>query len=106
MSRGIHTVEKIGGTSMTRFGTLLDNYPACLLVSPKRLCAEAIIRYVRAMHKADGSELPIGKAPVLRDGTDVVIFAAGIMVQPRKDRASSLMQIQRFSTGPTPSHDL
>ena len=38
----------------------------------------------------DGSELPIGKAVTLREGSDVVIFAAGIMVHEAMQAAKTL----------------
>ena len=41
---------------------------------------------------AAGTEMPIGVAPVLRDGTDVTIFASGIMVHEALQAAASLEQ--------------
>ena len=38
----------------------------------------------------DGTYLPIGKAQVLRDGADVTIFAAGIMLHAALKAAAKL----------------
>ena len=38
----------------------------------------------------DGTELPIGKAVTLREGTDAVVFAAGIMLHEAMQAALSL----------------
>ena len=70
--------------------------PTCLISLLKQCVDRPGIKYLRVGRKnmariyADGSELPIGKAPVLRDGTDVVIFAAGIMVHEALQAALSL----------------
>ena len=70
--------------------------PTCLISLLKQAVDRPGIKYLRVGRKsmariyADGSELPIGKAPVLRDGTDVVIFAAGIMVHEALQAALSL----------------
>ena len=70
--------------------------PTCLIILLKQCVNHPGIKYLRVGRKsmariyADGSELPIGKATVLRDGTDAVIFAAGIMVHEALQAAASL----------------
>ena len=70
--------------------------PTCLKSLLKQCVDLSGIKYIRVGRKSmariyeDGSELPVGKAPVLRDGTDVVIFAAGIMVHEALQAALSL----------------
>ena len=70
--------------------------PTCLISLLKQCVNHPGIKYLRVGRKsmariyADGSELPIGKATVLRDGTDAVIFAAGIMVHEALQAAASL----------------
>ena len=72
--------------------------PTCLKSLLKQAVDRPGIKYLRVGRKSmariyeDGSELPIGKAPVLRDGNDVVIFAAGIMVHEALQAAASLEQ--------------
>ena len=54
------------------------------------------VKYIRVGRKSyarvyeDGSELPIGKAVTLREGTDLVIFACGIMVHEALQAAAAL----------------
>jgi transketolase len=70
--------------------------PTCLISLLKQCVDRPGIKYIRTGRKsmakvyADGTELPIGKAPVLRDGTDVAIFAAGIMIHEAMQAAASL----------------
>ena len=70
--------------------------PTCLISLLKQCVNLPGIKYLRVGRKnlarvyADGTECPIGKAPVLRDGKDVVIFAAGIMVHEAMQAAASL----------------
>ena len=70
--------------------------PTCLISLLKQCVDRPGIKYLRVGRKnlarvyADGTECPIGKAPVLREGTDVVIFAAGIMVHEALQAALSL----------------
>ena len=70
--------------------------PTCLKSLLKQAVDQPGIKYIRVGRKSmarvyeDGSNLPIGVAPVLRDGTDVVIFAAGIMVHEALQAAASL----------------
>ena len=72
--------------------------PTCLVSLLKQCVDRPGIKYLRVGRKSlarvyeEGSELPIGKAPVLRDGTDVTIFAAGIMVHEAMQAAASLEQ--------------
>ena len=70
--------------------------PTCLKSLLKQAVDQPGIKYIRVGRKSmariyeDGSEMTIGVAPVLRDGTDVVIFAAGIMVHEALQAALSL----------------
>lgn len=41
----------------SEFGNLLAERPNSRIISPKKLCADAIIRYVRAMQNTDGSSV-------------------------------------------------
>ena len=72
--------------------------PTCLASLLKQCVDRPGIKYIRVSRKSqakvyeEGSELIIGKAPVLRDGTDVTIFAAGIMVHEAMQAAASLEQ--------------
>ena len=50
----------------TEFGNLLDDRGDSRIISPKKLCAEAIVRYVRAMQNTDGSS--VITLPQLADG--------------------------------------
>ena len=70
--------------------------PTCLISLMKQCVNRPGVKYIRVGRKQlakvyeDGAELPIGKAPVLREGTDAVIFAAGIMVHEAMQAALSL----------------
>ncbi|MBQ7278962.1 MAG: transketolase family protein [Clostridia bacterium] len=70
--------------------------PTCLISLMKQCVNRPGVKYIRVGGKQlakvyeDGAELPIGKAPVLREGTDAVIFAAGIMVHEAMQAALSL----------------
>ncbi len=70
--------------------------PTCLISLLKQCMDRPGIKYLRVGRKSlarvyeDGTELPIGKATVLREGTDAVIFAAGIMVHEAMQAASAL----------------
>ncbi len=72
--------------------------PTCLKSLLKQAVDQPGIKYIRVGRKSmariyeDGSEMPIGVAPVLRDGTDVTIFASGIMVHEALQAAASLEQ--------------
>ena len=77
--------------------TVIDaSDPACL-ESVLRQCVDRPgIKYIRVGRKQyariyeEGSELPIGKAVTLREGTDAVIFAAGIMLHEAMKAAAAL----------------
>ncbi len=70
--------------------------PTCLESLLKQCVDLPGIKYIRVGRKQlakvyeEGTELPIGKATVLRDGSDVTIFAAGIMVHEAMQAAASL----------------
>ena len=67
--------------------TVIDVTDPTMLISVLRQCKDLPgVKYIRVGRKSyarvyeDGSELPIGKAVTLREGTDLVICACGIMV--------------------------
>ena len=77
--------------------TVIDITDPTMLISVLRQCVNRPgVKYIRVGRKqyarvyADGSELPIGKAVTLREGGDVVIFAAGIMVHEAMQAAKTL----------------
>ena len=79
--------------------TVIDVSDPTMLISVLRQCKDRKgVKYIRVGRKqyariyADGSELPVGKAVVLREGTDAVIFAAGIMVHEALQAAQKLEQ--------------
>lgn len=79
--------------------TVIDVTDPTLLISVLRQCVDRPgVKYIRVGRKqyarvyADGSELPIGKAVVLREGSDVALFASGIMVHEAMQAAQTLAQ--------------
>lgn len=77
--------------------TVIDASDPTLLESVLRQCVDRPgVKYIRVGRKkyakiyADGSELPIGKAVTLREGNDVVFFAAGIMLHEAMQAAQTL----------------
>ena len=77
--------------------TVIDaSDPACLMSVLRQCQNRPGIKYIRVGRKQlarvyeDGSELPIGKAVTLKDGKDVVIFAAGLMLHEAMKAAASL----------------
>ncbi|MGN0985671.1 MAG: transketolase family protein [Candidatus Enterenecus sp.] len=77
--------------------TVIDVTDPTLLASVLRQCVDRPgVKYIRVGRKqyarvyGDGSELTIGKAVTLREGSDVVIFAAGIMVHEAMQAALTL----------------
>ena len=77
--------------------TVIDaSDPTCLASVLKQCVNRPGIKYIRVGRKQyakvyeDGAELPIGKAVTLKEGTDVVIFAAGIMLHEAMKAAASL----------------
>ena len=77
--------------------TIIDVTDPTLLESAIRQCVNRKgVKYIRVGRKqyatvyAPGSETPIGKAVTLREGSDAVIFAAGIMVHEAMQAAQAL----------------
>ena len=77
--------------------TVIDaSDPTCLKSVLKQCQNRPGIKYIRVGRKQyakiyeDGSELPIGKAVTLKEGTDAVVFAAGIMLHEAMKAAASL----------------
>jgi len=77
--------------------TVIDITDPAMLVSVLRQCKDRPgVKYIRVGRKQlarvyeDGSELPIGKAVTLREGSDAVIFAAGIMIHEAMQAAKTL----------------
>ena len=77
--------------------TVIDaSDPTCLASVLKQCVNRPGIKYIRVGRKQyakvyeDGAELPIGKAVTLKEGTDVAIFAAGIMLHEAMKAAASL----------------
>ena len=82
--------------------TVIDVTDPTMLISVLRQCKDRPgVKYIRVGRKsyakvyAEGSELPIGKAVTLREGTDVVIFACGILVHEAMQAAKRL-QAERW----------
>ena len=91
--------------------------PTCLVSLLKQCMDRPGIKYIRVSRKSlakvyeEGSKLPIGKATVLKDGTDVTIFAAGIMVHEAMQAAAALEKqgisaavVDCYSIKPIDSH--
>ena len=77
--------------------TIIDVTDPAMLISVLRQCKDREgVKYIRVGRKnyarmyEDGSELPIGKGVELRDGTDAVIFACGIMVHEAMQASAAL----------------
>ena len=77
--------------------TVIDVTDPTMLISVLRQCKDRPgVKYIRVGRKQyarvyeDGSELPIGKAVTLREGTDVVIFAVGILIHEAMQAALAL----------------
>lgn len=77
--------------------TIIDITDPAMLMSILPQCKERPgVKYIRVSRKqyarvyTDGSELPIGKASVLRDGSDAAIFACGIMLHEALQAAQQL----------------
>ncbi len=77
--------------------TVIDVSDATCLESVLRQCVDRPgVKYIRFSRKDyakiydEGSELPIGKAVTLREGTDVVIFACGLMLHEAMKAADAL----------------
>ena len=77
--------------------TIIDVTDPAMLQSVLGQCVKRPgVKYIRVGRKqyarvyADGSDLPIGKAVTLKEGKDLVIFAAGIMVHEAMQAAKTL----------------
>ena len=77
--------------------TIIDVTDPAMLISVLHQCKDRPgVKYIRVGRKSyarvyeDGRELPIGKAVTLREGTDLVIFACGIMVHEALQAAAAL----------------
>ena len=77
--------------------TVIDVTDPAMLISVLGQCVDRPgVKYIRVGRKqyarvyADGSELPIGRAVTLREGTDAAIFACGIMVHEAMQAARTL----------------
>ena len=77
--------------------TVIDVTDPTMLISVLRQCKDRPgVKYIRVGRKqyarvyADGSERPIGRAVTLREGTDLVIFACGIMIHEALQAADVL----------------
>lgn len=79
--------------------TVIDVSDATCLDSVIRQCVDRPgVKYIRFSRKdyakiyEEGSELPIGKAVTLKDGSDVVIFACGLMLHEALKAAKTLAE--------------
>ena len=79
--------------------TVIDVTDPTMLISVLRQCKDRPgVKYIRVGRKsyakvyAEGSELPIGKAVTLREGTDLVIFACGILIHEAMQAAKILAE--------------
>lgn len=98
MNGGTHMpFEDIALYNVLPGSTVIDASDPTCLASVVRQCQDRPgIKYIRVGRKQyakiyeEGSELPIGKAVTLREGSDVVIFAAGIMLHEAMKAAASL----------------
>ena len=77
--------------------TIIDVTDPTMLISVLRQCKDRPgVKYIRVGRKSyarvyeDGSELPIGKAVTLREGTDLVIFACGVLIHEAMQAAAAL----------------
>ena len=98
MNGGTHMpFEDVALYNVLPGSTVIDASDPTCLASVVRQCQDRPgIKYIRVGRKQyakiyqEGSELPIGKAVTLREGSDVVIFAAGIMLHEAMKAAASL----------------
>ncbi len=98
MNGGTHMpFEDVALYSVLPGSTVIDvSDPTCLESVLKQCVYRPGVKYIRVGRKQlarvyeDGTELPIGKAVTLREGTDAVIFAAGIMLHEAMQAALSL----------------
>lgn len=100
MNGGTHMpFEDVALYSTIPGSTILDVTDPAMLQSVLGQCVKRPgVKYIRVGRKkyarvyADGTELPIGKAVTLKEGKDLVIFAAGIMVHEAMQAAKKLEQ--------------
>ena len=100
MNGGTHMpFEDVALYSTIPGSTIIDVTDPAMLQSVLGQCVKRPgVKYIRVGRKkyarvyADGTELPIGKAVTLKEGRDLVIFAAGIMVHEAMQAAKKLEQ--------------
>lgn len=98
MNGGTHMpFEDVALYNVLPDATIIDaSDPTCLESALRQCVNRKGVKYIRVGRKnmariyADGSELPIGKAVTLREGTDAVVFAAGIMLHEALQAAAAL----------------
>lgn len=98
MNGGTHMpFEDVALYNVLPGSTIIDaSDPTCLASVLRQCVYRPGVKYIRVGRKKmariyeEGSELPIGKAVTLRDGSDAVIFAAGIMLHEALQAAASL----------------
>ena len=98
MNGGTHMpFEDVAMYNALPHATVIDASDPTCLESVLRQCVNRPgVKYIRVGRKQyakiyeEGSELPIGKAVTLREGTDVAIFAAGIMLHEAMKAAAAL----------------
>lgn len=98
MNGGTHMpFEDVALYNVLPGATIIDaSDPTCLISVLKQCQNRPGVKYIRVGRKQlariyeDGSELTIGKAVTLREGTDAVIFAAGLMLHEALKAAASL----------------
>lgn len=100
MNGGTHMpFEDVALYSTIPGSTIIDVTDPAMLQSVLGQCVKRPgVKYIRVGRKkyarvyADGTELPIGKAVTLKEGRDLVIFAAGVMVHEAMQAAKKLEQ--------------
>lgn len=98
MNGGTHMpFEDVALYNVLPGATIIDaSDPTCLISVLKQSQNRPGVKYIRVGRKQlariyeDGSELTIGKAVTLREGTDAVILAAGLMLHEALKAAASL----------------
>ena len=98
MNGGTHMpFEDVALYNVLPGATVIDASDPTCLASVLKQCQDLPgIKYIRVGRKQyakiyeDGSELTIGKAVTLREGTDAVVFACGIMLHEAMKAAASL----------------
>ena len=98
MNGGTHMpFEDVALYNVMPEATIIDASDPSCLESVLRQCVDRKgVKYIRVGRKsmariyAEGSELEIGKAVALREGTDVVVFAAGILLHEALQAAEAL----------------